>query len=130
MRKRNTLALAMVVVLVAVFCTGAGIASAAKDAVLVIVPEEGVPGDKLVFVGCGFEKGEKVRVILNDGDVPYAFGVAGTGGVVTVKENGTFVLQPRGGIPKVMSGAGTYVVEAIGDRGTKATAELKVLEKE
>ena len=96
---------------------------------LVVVPISGEPLTKLTFYGAGFVPGEKVRVILTVDDVPFAFGEVGTGGIVTVNEYGAFKLQPRGGIPKVMLKPGVYTIEAIGDKGSKATTPLEVLEK-
>lgn len=96
---------------------------------LVVVPISGEAGDKLTFYGAGFVPGEKVRVLLTVDDVPYAFGETGTGGFVTVNENGAFKLQPRGGIPKVLLKPGVYTIEAIGDKGSRASAPLEVLEK-
>ena len=96
---------------------------------LVVVPLSGEPLAKLTFYGAGFVPGEKVRVLLTVDDVPYAFGVTGTGGIVTVNEYGAFKLQPRGGIPTVMLKPGVYAIEAIGDKGSKATTPLEVLEK-
>jgi len=97
---------------------------------LVVVPLSGEPLTKLTFYGAGFVPGEKVRVILTVDDVPFAFGEVGTGGIVTVNEYGAFKLQPRGGIPKVMLKPGVYTIEAIGDKGSRATTPLEVLEKE
>lgn len=97
---------------------------------LVVVPISGEPLTKLTFYGAGFVPGEKVRVILTVDDVPFAFGEVGTGGIVTVNEYGAFKLQPRGGIPKVMLKPGVYTIEAIGDKGSRATTPLEVLEKE
>ncbi|MBA7536344.1 hypothetical protein ES705_28607 [subsurface metagenome] len=96
---------------------------------LVVVPISGEPLTKLTFYGAGFIPGEKVRVILTVDDVPFAFGEVGTGGIVTVNEYGAFKLQPRGGIPKVMLKPGVYTIEAIGDKGSRATTPLEVLEK-
>lgn len=96
---------------------------------LVVVPISGEPLTKLTFYGAGFVPGEKVRVILTVDDVPFAFGEVGTGGIVTVNEYGAFKLQPRGGIPKVMIKPGVYTIEAIGDKGSRATTPLEVLEK-
>jgi len=96
---------------------------------LVVVPISGEPSTKLTFYGAGFVPGEKVRVILTVDDVPFAFGEVGTGGIVTVNEYGAFKLQPRGGIPKVMLKPGVYTIEAIGDKGSRATTPLEVLEK-
>lgn len=96
---------------------------------LVVVPLSGEPLTKLTFYGAGFVPGEKVRVLLTVDDVPYAFGVTGTGGIVTVNEHGAFKLQPRGGIPKVMLEPGVYTIEAVGDKGSRATTPLEVLEK-
>jgi len=96
---------------------------------LVVVPLSGEPLAKLTFYGAGFVPGEKVRVLLTVDDVPYAFGVTGTGGIVTVNKYGAFKFQPRGGIPKVMLEPGVYTIEAIGDKGSKATTPLEVLEK-
>lgn len=96
---------------------------------LVVVPISGEPLTKLTFYGAGFVPGEKVRVIMTVDDVPFAFGEVGTGGIVTVNEYGAFKLQPRGGIPKVMLKPGVYTIEAIGDKGSRATTPLEVLEK-
>ncbi len=96
---------------------------------LVVVPISGEPLTKLTFYGAGFVPGEKVRVLLTVDEVPYAFGEVGTGGIVTVNEYGAFKLQPRGGIPKVMLKPGVYTIEAIGDKGSRATTPLEVLEK-
>lgn len=96
---------------------------------LVVVPISGEPLTKLTFYGAGFVPGEKVRVLLTVDDVPFAFGEVGTGGIVTVNEYGAFKLQPRGGIPKVMLKPGVYTIEAIGDKGSRATTPLEVLEK-
>ncbi|MBA7562735.1 hypothetical protein ES695_04605 [Candidatus Atribacteria bacterium 1244-E10-H5-B2] len=96
---------------------------------LVVIPISGEPLTKLTFYGAGFVPGEKVRVILTVDDVPFAFGEVGTGGIVTVNEYGAFKLQPRGGIPKVMLKPGVYTIEAIGDKGSRATTPLEVLEK-
>ncbi len=96
---------------------------------LVVVPISGEPLTKLTFYGAGFVPGEKVKVILTVDDVPFAFGEVGTGGIVTVNEYGAFKLQPRGGIPKVMLKPGVYTIEAIGDKGSRATTPLEVLEK-
>jgi len=96
---------------------------------LVVVPLSGEPLTKLTFYGAGFVPGEKVRVIMTVDDVPFAFGEVGTGGIVTVNEYGAFKLQPRGGIPKVMLKPGVYTIEAIGDKGSRATTPLEVLEK-
>lgn len=96
---------------------------------LVVVPLSGEPGAKMTFYGAGFIPGEKVKVIMTVDEVPYAFAEAETGGIVTVNENGAFKLQPRGGIPTVMLKPGVYTIEAIGDKGSKATTSLEVLEK-
>jgi len=96
---------------------------------IVVVPISGEPSTKLTFYGAGFVPGEKVRVIMTVDEVPYAFGEVGTGGIVTVNENGAFKLQPRGGIPTVMLKPGVYTIEAIGDKGSRATTPLEVLEK-
>ncbi|HZK10780.1 MAG TPA: hypothetical protein VFD10_00245 [Atribacterota bacterium] len=96
---------------------------------LVVVPLSGEPGAKMTFYGAGFIPGEKVKVIMTVDEVPYAFAQAETGGYVTVNENGAFKLQPAGGIPTVMLKPGVYAIEAIGDKGSKATTPLEVLEK-
>jgi hypothetical protein len=105
------------------------LASSLQVPSLVVVPISGEPLTKLTFYGAGFVPGEKVRVILTVDDVPFAFGKVGTGGIVTVNEYGAFKLQPRGGIPKVMLKPGVYTIEAIGDKGSRATTPLEVLEK-
>ena len=78
---------------------------------------------ELVFT----EDGDIVFITVDE--VPYAFAEAETGGFVTVNENGAFKLQPRGGIPTVMLKPGVYTIEAIGDKGSRATTPLEVLEK-
>ncbi|MBO8154403.1 hypothetical protein [Thermovirga sp.] len=130
MKRLSFYSMVIFAVIIAVYCIGGMTIAIAGEAKLVINPSEGKPGDKIVFMGSGFQAEEKIRVILNDGDVPYVFGAVGTGGIVVAKDDGTFILEPRGGIPKAISGPGTYVIEAIGDKGTKATAELKILPKE
>jgi hypothetical protein len=101
---------------------------------LVVVPMSGEPEKKISFYGSGFVPGEKVRIILTVDDVPLAFGSAGTaepftgGGIVTANESGAFKLVPVGGIP-VSIKPGVYTVEAIGDKGSRATAPLEVLER-
>lgn len=106
------------------------IASEEKVPSLVVTPMSGESGTKLIFYGAGFVPGEKVKVTMTVDEVPYVFAEAETGGFVAVNENGAFKLQPRGGIPTVMLKPGIYTIEAIGDKGSRATTPLEVLEKQ
>lgn len=96
-----------------------GIPPASASAVLEVDPQEGSPGDTLVFKGSGFEDGERVQVALLDSDVPYIFGLEKA-------ENGSFTMEPKGGIPEALDGSGSYEVEALGDQGTTAKATLTI----
>lgn len=127
--KKLSILLIVVVLITAVISVGMICASEEQEPSFVVTPISGEPGDKLIFYGAGFIPGEKVKVIMTVDEVPFAFGVAGTGGFVTVNKNGAFKLQPRGGIPQVMLEPGVYTIEAIGDKGSKATTPLEVLEK-
>jgi len=119
----------IIIALLLISFSSAALAADLQVPSLVVVPLSGEPLTKLTFYGAGFVPGEKVRVLLTVDDVPYAFGVTGTGGIVIVNECGAFKLQPRGGIPKVMLEPGVYTIEAIGDKGSRATTPLEVLEK-
>lgn len=113
----------------------AGSAAEITPATLVIVPMSGEAKTKLTFYGSGFVSGEEVRVIITINGVPCAFGPAGSeeastgGGMAIANEQGAFKLESKGGIP-IMIEPGVYTVEAIGDKGSRATAPLEVLEKE
>ena len=125
---KNTGIILIVVILICTFSL-AGLAANKQVPNFVVVPISGEPLTKLTFYGSGFVPGEKVRVILTVDEVPYAFGTTGSGGIVIVNDCGAFKLQPRGGIPQVMLKPGVYTIEAIGDKGSRATAPLEVLEK-
>jgi len=124
--KKLSILLILVVVVISI---GMVFASEKQVPSFVVTPMSGEPGTKLIFYGAGFIPGEKVKVIMTVDEVPYAFAVVGTGGFVTVNENGAFKLQPAGGIPTVLLKAGVYTIEAVGDKGSRATTPLEVLEK-
>ena len=127
MRQKSLMLIASVAVLVCLFAI-MGPAFAEKSApTLVVNPMSGKALTKLVFYGSGFLPDEKVRVIMEFDDVPYAFGTVGSGGVITVNGNGTFKLEPRGGIPKQYIEPGIYTIQAIGDKGSYATHPLEIL---
>lgn len=119
----------LLILVVAVISIGTVFASEEQVPSFVVTPMSGEPGTKLIFYGAGFVPGEKVKIIMTVDEVPFVFAVAGTGGFVTVNENGAFKLQPAGGIPTVLLKAGVYTIEAVGDKGSRATAPLEVLEK-
>lgn len=121
--------LSILLILVLLIFSGMVFASEKQVPSLVVTPISGELGTKLIFYGAGFVPGEKVKVIMTVDEVPFVFAVAGTGGFVTVNENGAFKLQPAGGIPTVLLKPGVYTIEAIGDKGSKATTPLEVLEK-
>ena len=100
--------------------------------VLHIYPISGQVGEKVAIYGAGFEPEEKVKIILQVGNVPLQWAEADTGGIVVANEYGAFKLIPRGGIPVAASFVepGIYVVKALGDKGSKAIAPIEILEKE
>ena len=105
-----------------------GKAAESPTATLVIEPASGLAGKSLVAYGSGFIPGEKVRVILHMEGTDIAWGPAATGGFATVNDSGAFKLIPRGGIPAAsLIAPGAYTVEAIGDKGSRATTPLVVL---
>lgn len=122
--------LSILLILVLLIFSGMVFASEKQVPSLVVTPISGELGTKLIFYGAGFVPGEKVKVIMTVDEVPFVFAVAGTGGFVTVNENGAFKLQPAGGIPTVLLKPGVYTIEAIGDKGSRATTPLEVLEKQ
>lgn len=124
--KKLSILLILVVVVISI---GMVFASEQQVPSLVVTPISAEPGTKLIFYGAGFVPGEKVKVIMTVDEVPYVFAEVGTGGFVTVNENGAFKLQPAGGIPTVLLKAGVYTIEAVGDKGSRATTPLEVLEK-
>jgi len=119
----------LLILVVAVISIGTVFASEEQVPSFVVTPMSGEPGTKLTFYGAGFVPGEKVKIIMTADEVPYAFAQAGTGGYVTVNENGAFKLQPAGGIPTVLLKPGVYTIKAVGDKGSIATTPLEVLEK-
>lgn len=129
MMYRKKLSLFFIIALLLIAFGSIALASDLQVPSLAIVPLSAEPGAKITFYGAGFIPGEKVKVIMTVDEVPYAFAEAGTGGFVTVNENGAFKLQPQGGIPTVMLKPGVYTIEAIGDKGSRATTPLEVLEK-
>ena len=124
--KKLSILLILVVVVISI---GMVFASEQQVPSLVVTPISAEPGTKLIFYGAGFVPGEKVKVIMTVDEVPYVFAEVGTGGFVTVNENGAFKLQPAGGVPTVLLKAGVYTIEAVGDKGSRATTPLEVLEK-
>ncbi|MBI2832350.1 MAG: hypothetical protein HYX79_08850 [Chloroflexi bacterium] len=106
----------------------AGKAAELPAATLVLVPSSGLAGAALVAYGSGFVPGEKVRVILHMEGTDMSWAPAESGGTVTANSSGAFKLTPRGGIPAAsLIAPGVYSVEAIGDKGSRATTPLVVL---
>jgi hypothetical protein len=99
--------------------------------VIYVLPISGEIGEKVVIYGAGFEPDEKVKIILQIGNVPLQWAEADTGGVVVANAYGAFKLIPRGGIPVSASFVepGIYVVRATGDKGSQAIAPIEILEK-
>ncbi|MBP8717889.1 MAG: hypothetical protein KBI07_02200 [Candidatus Atribacteria bacterium] len=128
--KKLSILLITVFLVMATFSVGMVFAAEDKAPSLVVTPLSGEPGTKLIFYGAGFIPGEKVKIIMTVDEVPFVFAKANTGGFVTVNEYGAFKLKPEGGIPTVMLKPGVYTIEAIGDKGSRATAPLEVLEKQ
>ncbi|MDD3655294.1 MAG: hypothetical protein PHI72_00795 [Atribacterota bacterium] len=132
MRCRMKISVLLIFLVLVMTIISVGMVCAVEEKVtsLVVTPINGEPGTKLTFYGAGFVPGEKVKVIMTVDGVPFAFAEVGTGGFVTVNEYGAFKLKPAGGIPTVMLKPGVYTIEAIGDKGSRATTPLEVLEKQ
>ena len=115
-----------------IFLTHVGlIQSAEADPAITITPDKGPPGTKLSIVGTGFIPEENVKLIFHAGILQLQLAAADTGGINKVGSDGTFKLQPPGGIPvaKTFIKPGIYKVEAIGDKGSIASTTLEVKAK-
>ena len=99
--------------------------------VIHLTPMGGETGEKVIIYGAGFEPGEKVKIILQMGNVPLQWAEEDSGGVVIANQYGAFKLAPRGGIPvaAMYVKPGIYVVKALGDKGSKAIEPIEILEK-
>ena len=133
--KRNTLIptiLMFLALFLSVGCTGTYPKNDAGRAQISVTPNRGVPGTKLLITGTGFIPKEKVKVILHVQNVQLQFGTSGSGGVCVVNQDGTFKLEPIGGVPIAASivKPGSYKVDAIGEKGSFASSQLEVLKKE
>lgn len=132
--EKKTLTLILLILLVSFFsfgCTWTSEKSETRQAQINITPNSGVPGTKLIITGTGFIPQEKVKVILYVQNVQLQFGTSGSGGISEVNQDGTFRLEPVGGVPKASTFVtpGVYKVDAIGDKGSLASAQLEVLLK-
>ncbi|MDO8568645.1 MAG: hypothetical protein Q7R57_08015 [Dehalococcoidales bacterium] len=97
---------------------------------MTVSPMSGASGTKIAIYGSGFVKGEKVRVMLNIGGASFAMGTQETGGFATANDYGAFIVKPDGGIPAAaVLKPGVYTLEALGDKGSRASAPLEVIEK-
>ena len=107
----------------------AGPAAESSPASIVVEPMSGKPKTALMVYGAGFVPGENVRIILHMTGTDMAWGPTGSGGIVTANDYGAFGLKTRGGIPagNVIE-PGVYSVEATGDKGSRASTPLVVLE--
>lgn len=106
-----------------------------RCATLAINPASGKANEMLEISGSGFIPGEKALLILTaEGFVKgksigtLTIGIAAdeSGGVVTADEKGFFKLSRR--FP-VNIKPGVYPLEARGDKGSKATCSLEILDK-
>ena len=89
------------------------------------LPMSGKGGEKITIYGSGFAPGEKVKLQLAVEGITLQFAVRETGGVVQASQYGAFVLIPSG-FPLGVA-PGVYTLEAIGDKGSRATAPLEIL---
>lgn len=133
--EKKTLTLILLILLVSLFlfgCTWTSKESGTNRAQISITPNSGAPGTKLIITGTGFIPQEKVKVILYVQNVQLQFGTSGSGGISEVNQDGTFRLEPVGGVPKASTVVtpGVYKVDAIGDKGSLASSQLTVLKKE
>lgn len=114
------------------FILHAGLAQKAEaGSTITITPDTGAPGTKLSIKGAGFLPGENVRVIFYAGALRLQLAAADSGGINTAGADGTFILEPPGGIPvaKAFIKPGFYIVGAAGDKGSFAATLLEVLQK-
>ena len=91
---------------------------------ITISPDSGKPKTPIVIQGTGFKPGEKVDVLLKLSE----FEIIGLGtrkvDKIVADQNGAF--KVKSAIPK-MAKPGTYNVMAIGDKGSYAESQIKVV---
>lgn len=114
------------------FIVHAGLAPKAEaGSTLIVTPDKGAPGTKLVIKGAGFLPEENVKVIFYAGALQLQLAAADSGGITTVGSDGAFTLEASGGIPIAATFVkpGIYIVGAAGDKGSYAATILEVLKK-
>ena len=109
---------------------------AEQAANIVITPISGKMKAKVTIYGAGFQPGEEVLLLLTAkgwkdvGDVTWGFAAKGkaeegASGVVVANEYGAFKLTRS--LP-VKIDPGSYTLEAKGDKGSRATHPLEIIE--
>ena len=102
--------------------------SPASTARIVVTPASGKAATTITISGAGFIPGEKVDLLLEIAGVENLLGTRGLdeGTTLVANEYGAFTAISR--IPRVNPPAGTYAMEAVGDKGTIAFFPLQVTE--
>ena len=101
----------------------------ASTACIVITPASGKAATTIAISGAGFVPGETVDLVLNIEGIDNILGTRGLeGGATTLVANeyGAFSVISR--IPRVNPPAGTYAMEARGNKGTIAFSPIEVTE--
>ena len=98
----------------------------ASTACIVITPASGPIKTTITISGAGFVPGETVELVLDIGGANNLLGTKGLGGPLVANEYGAFSVISR--IPRVNPPAGTYAMEARGNKGTIAFSPLEITE--
>ena len=94
---------------------------------IVVSPVAGLPKATTYFYGSGFAPGEKIQLLLRVEGADIACGPTGGMAVIEANEYGAFGFSQ---LRHRAIEAGVYTLEAIGDKGSRATAPYEVLAKE
>jgi len=94
---------------------------------IVVSPVASLPKTTIYFYGSGFAPGEKIQLKLHVEGTDILLGPKGGMAVIEANEYGAFSFS---GKRHYGAGSGIYTLEAIGDKGSGATAPYEVLAKE
>jgi len=97
------------------------------SATIVVSPVAGLPKATTYFYGSGFAPGEKIQLLLHVEGTDIACGPKGGKAVIEANEYGAFSFSQ---LRHRAIGTGVFTLEAIGDKGSRATAPYEVLAKE
>ena len=105
----------------------AGEPGSQATAMIVVSPVGGLPKATTYFSGAGFVPGEKIKLLLHVEGTTIMCGPKGGMAVIEANEYGAFSFSQ---LRHRAIEAGIYTLEAIGDKGSMATAPYQVLAKE